>query len=50
MIVKVLNLNLWNYNNFDQRKPKIVKLIKKYNPDIVTFEEVREDSKKILYF
>jgi endonuclease/exonuclease/phosphatase family metal-dependent hydrolase len=41
--VKVLNLNLWNYNNFEERKPKIITFIKKHNPDIVVFQEVRDD-------
>ncbi len=42
-MMKVLNLNLWNYNKFKERKPKIIKFIKKHNPDIVVFQEVRDD-------
>ena len=42
-MVKVLNLNLWNYNNFEERKPKIIAFIKKHNPDIIVFQEVRDD-------
>lgn len=41
--MKILNLNLWNYNDFDERKSKIIKFIQKHNPDIVTFQEVRDD-------
>lgn len=41
--MKILNLNLWNYNNFDKRKSNIIKFIKNHNPDIVTFQEVRDD-------
>jgi len=41
--IKILNLNIWNYNNFEERKPKIVKFIKKHNPDIITFQEIRDD-------
>ncbi len=41
--MKILNLNLWNYNDFDKRKSKIIKFIQKHNPDIVTFQEVRDD-------
>lgn len=41
--MKILNLNLWNYNNFDERKPRIVDFIKEHNPDIVTMQEVRDD-------
>jgi methylglyoxal synthase len=26
---------MWNYNDFDERKPKIIRLIKKHDPDIV---------------
>src|SRR3989344_9682137 len=43
--MKILNLNLWNYNNFDSRKSKIIKFIKKNNPDLVTLQEVRDDIK-----
>jgi len=42
-MVKILNLNLWNYNNFKERKPKIIQFIRKHNPDIVVFQEVRDD-------
>jgi endonuclease/exonuclease/phosphatase family metal-dependent hydrolase len=42
-MIKIFDLNLWNYNNFEERKPRIVEAIKKYNPDIVAFQEVRDD-------
>ncbi len=42
-MVKVLNVNIWNYNNFEQRKPKIINFIRKHNPDIIVFQEVRDD-------
>jgi endonuclease/exonuclease/phosphatase family metal-dependent hydrolase len=42
-MVKILNLNLFNYNNWEERKPKIMRFIKKYNPDIIVFQEVRDD-------
>jgi endonuclease/exonuclease/phosphatase family metal-dependent hydrolase len=41
--MKILNLNLWNYNNWEERKPLIVDFLKKHNPDIVTMQEVRDD-------
>ena len=41
--LKILNLNIWNYNQWEERKPKIVSFIKKHNPDIVTLQEVRDD-------
>lgn len=41
--LKILNLNIWNYNKWKERKPKIIKFIKKENPDIVTFQEIRDD-------
>ncbi len=41
--MKILNLNLWNYNNFESRKPQIIKFIKKHDPDIIVFQEVRDD-------
>jgi len=42
-MVKILNLNLWNYNNFEHRRPKIIKFIKKQNPDVIVLQEVRDD-------
>ncbi|MBT4257855.1 endonuclease/exonuclease/phosphatase family protein [archaeon] len=42
-MVKILNLNLFNYVDFDKRKPKIIKFIKKHDPDIIVFQEVRDD-------
>lgn len=42
-VIKILNLNLWNYNNWVKRKPKIVSFIKKESPDIILFQEVRDD-------
>ena len=41
--MKILNLNLWNYNEFEKRKPFIIKFIQKHNPDVITFQEVRDD-------
>ncbi len=41
--MKILNLNLWNYNNFESRKPKIIEFIKKHDPDIIAFQEVMDD-------
>jgi endonuclease/exonuclease/phosphatase family metal-dependent hydrolase len=41
--MKILNLNLWNYNNFEKRKPLIIDFIQKHNPDIITMQEVRDD-------
>jgi endonuclease/exonuclease/phosphatase family metal-dependent hydrolase len=42
-MIKIFDLNLWNYNNFEERKPRILEAIKKYDPDIVAFQEVRDD-------
>ena len=42
-MVKVLNLNLWNYNKFEERKPKVIEFIKKHDPDVVILQEVRDD-------
>jgi endonuclease/exonuclease/phosphatase family metal-dependent hydrolase len=46
MKIKILSLNIWNYHGFSERKPKIVALIKKYDPDVVVFQEVRDDRSK----
>jgi len=43
MELKMLNLNIWNYNKWNERRPKIVKFIKKHNPDVVALQEVRDD-------
>jgi endonuclease/exonuclease/phosphatase family metal-dependent hydrolase len=43
--MKILNLNLWNYSKWKERKLNIIKFIKKQNPDVVTFQEVRDDIK-----
>ncbi len=42
-MIKIFDLNLWNYNNFVERKPRIVEAIKKYDPDIIALQEVRDD-------
>ena len=42
-MTKIFDLNLWNYNNFEERKPRIIEAIKQYNPDIIAFQEVRDD-------
>lgn len=43
MTLKILNLNIWNYTNFQERKPKIINFIKKNNPDVIVLQEVRDD-------
>ncbi len=42
-MIKIFDLNLWNYNNFEERKPRIIEAAKKYDPDIIAFQEVRDD-------
>jgi len=41
--LKILNLNIWNYNKWEERKPKIISFIRKHNPDIIILQEVRDD-------
>ena len=43
MTIKLFNLNLWNYTKWKVRRPKILRAIKKYNPDIIAFQEIRDD-------
>jgi len=43
--MKLLNLNIYNYNNWEKRKSKIIKFIKKHNPDIIALQEIRDDIK-----
>lgn len=42
-MITIFDLNLWNYNNFEERKPRIIESIRKFDPDIITFQEVRDD-------
>jgi endonuclease/exonuclease/phosphatase family metal-dependent hydrolase len=41
--MKIFNLNLWNYTDWKKREPKIIKAIREYKPDILVFQEVRDD-------
>jgi len=45
MVIKILNLNLWGYNDFDKRQKFIIDFIKNHDPDIITLQEVRDDSR-----
>ncbi len=45
MKLKILDLNIWNYGEWEYRKPKIIQFIKKHNPDVITFQEIRDDVK-----
>jgi len=42
-MIKIFNLNLWNYTNWKERELKILEIIKKQNPDVITLQEVRDD-------
>ncbi len=42
-MVKLLNLNLWNYTDWKNRKEKIIQFVQQHNPDIITLQEVRDD-------
>ena len=44
--LKVITLNINNYNDFSRRKQKIIALIKRYAPDIVALQEIRDDLSK----
>lgn len=44
-MIKIFDLNLWNYNKFDERKPRIIEAVKKYDPDIIALQEVRDDAR-----
>jgi endonuclease/exonuclease/phosphatase family metal-dependent hydrolase len=46
MIIKILDLNLWGYNDFNERKKLIVDFVKKHDPDVIAFQEVRDDSRQ----
>lgn len=44
--LKVMTLNINNYNDFSRRKQKIIALIKRYAPDIVALQEIRDNRSK----
>jgi endonuclease/exonuclease/phosphatase family metal-dependent hydrolase len=44
--IKIMTLNIHNYHNFSIRKPKIIALFKKYDPDIIALQEIRDDRTK----
>lgn len=44
--LKVMTLNIHNYHDFLDRKPKIIALIKRYDPDIVALQEIRDNRAK----
>lgn len=41
--LRLMTLNIGNYHHFNTRKNKIIKFIKKQEPDIVAFQEIRDD-------
>jgi len=43
--IKIMTLNIHNYHDFEERKTRIIKLIKRYNPDIVALQEIRKNKK-----
>lgn len=43
MLIKLFNLNLHGYWNWNKRINKLVKSIKKYDPDIITLQEAQID-------
>ncbi|MBI2146795.1 endonuclease/exonuclease/phosphatase family protein [Candidatus Woesearchaeota archaeon] len=44
--IKIMTLNIHNYHNFTLRRPRIIALFKKYNPDIIALQEIRDDGAK----
>lgn len=48
-MLKLLDLNIGLYWNWEERKPKIVKLISEQNPDVVMLQEVMDDAKYNAY-
>ena len=43
-MLKVSSLNLWRYNEWDKRAPRIISLLREVNADIIFFQEVDLDS------
>lgn len=44
-MLKLLDLNIALYNDWEKRMPRIVEFIREQHPDIVTLEEVMDDAK-----
>jgi exonuclease III len=40
-MISIFTLNLWRYYDFDSRKQKIIKFLKKNDPDIIFLQEVQ---------
>lgn len=40
-MISIFTLNLWRYYDFDSRKPKIIKFLKKNDPDIIFLQGVQ---------
>ncbi|MEK7453162.1 MAG: endonuclease/exonuclease/phosphatase family protein [Patescibacteria group bacterium] len=43
-MIKILDLNLWRYNDFENRLKNFLKVIKIKNPDVVFLQEVQIDT------
>lgn len=43
--LKVITLNIWNYNRFDERKHHIVSFLRDENADVVALQEIRDDAR-----
>jgi endonuclease/exonuclease/phosphatase family metal-dependent hydrolase len=39
----IASLNLWGYNTWEERLPRIIEAIKEISPDIVFFQEVQKN-------
>jgi endonuclease/exonuclease/phosphatase family metal-dependent hydrolase len=45
LLLKLFDLNIALYNDWEERKPRILELIREQKPDIVTLQEVMDDAK-----
>ena len=46
--MKILTLNMWRYYDWKKRKPILIKLLKKENPDVICFQEAIKNQVKEL--
>jgi endonuclease/exonuclease/phosphatase family metal-dependent hydrolase len=42
---KVITLNIWNYNRFDERKQRIIDFLREEDADVVALQEIRDDAR-----
>ncbi len=45
-MLRLMTLNLWGYEQWDNRKDAVLSLINRQSPDVIALQEVQLDMKK----